>query len=466
MQETQAAGASARPLVGPTGKPILGSLLEAWDDPLTLFQTSALSHGGVIRLKFLNYEYVLVSSPEGAKHVLVDNPKNYQKSRNYDGLKVMLGNGLLTSEGEFWKRQRRLSQPAFHRDKLVRFADQMVSATDDMLRDWDEHAKLGKPFDVHREMMAVTLRIVGLTLFSVDIAGTQADEIGDAVTVAIHWCNKHVESVFRVPLAVPIPRNVKFRRALKTLDSTVNNIIQDRRKSGELGNDLLSMYMQASDADTGEKMTDKQLRDEVMTLILAGHETTANALTWTFYLLSKHPEVREKLKEEVTRVLGDRTPTFDDVKSLEYTSWVIQEGMRHYPPVWVFEREALEDDVIDGFHVPKGAGVAVSPWVMHRSPKYWENAEAFDPERFSAARAASRSKHLYLPFGGGQRVCIGNMFAMMEAQLMLARITQKFFLNHDPTHVVEPEPVVTLRPKYGMRMSVAPASVEGQSKLA
>ena len=463
MGEAQSVTRSAQPLTGPKGKPILGSLLEAWDDPLSLFDQAAASHGGVIRLRFLNYEYVLVSSPEGAKHVLVDNPKNYQKSRNYDGLKVMLGNGLLTSEGEFWKRQRRLSQPAFHRDKLVRFADQMVSATDDMLNEWQTRAASGEPFDVHREMMAVTLRIVGLTLFNVDMAGEQAERIGDAVTVAIHWCNKHVESVFRVPLAVPIPRNVKFRRALRTLDSTVNEIIVDRRKSGELGNDLLSMYMQASDAETGEKMNDKQLRDEVMTLILAGHETTANALTWTFYLLSKHPEIRAKLKEEVTRVLGDRTPTFDDVKQLEYTSWVIQEGMRHYPPVWVFEREALEDDVIDGFRVPKGSGVAVSPWVMHRSAKYWENPDAFDPERFSPARSASRSKHLYLPFGGGPRVCIGNMFAMMEAQLMLARITQKFFLHHDPSHVAEPEPVVTLRPKYGMRMTLTPSSAENAS---
>lgn len=455
MSELQPTSAPLRVLPGPSGLPVFGSLFDAWENPLHLFARGAATHGRLMRFRFMNYEYVLVTSPEGAKHVLVDNHKNYTKSRSYDGLKVMLGTGLLTSEGDFWKRQRRLAQPAFHRERLSRFADQMVSATDDALVSWEKKAKTGEAFDVHEEMMTLTLRIVGLTLFDIDVAGKQAADIGEAVTVAVHWCNAHVQAIVRVPLAVPIPRNVKFRKALQTLNRLVEDIISQRRGNTAEKHDLLAMYMEATDADTGEKMTDKQLRDEVMTLILAGHETTANALSWAFYLLSQNPDVRDRMHEEVTRVLGNRTPTFEDVRNLEYTGWVLQEAMRLYPPVWVFERTALSDDEIDGFRIPKGAGVAVSPFVMHRDPAYWENPEKFDPERFSPARSASRSKHLYLPFGGGPRVCIGNMFAMMEAQLILARVAQKYQLAHVVGHPVEPDPVVTLRPKHGMLMHVS-----------
>ncbi|MBK8171350.1 MAG: cytochrome P450 [Sandaracinaceae bacterium] len=455
MHKPQSTSNRAPDAPGPKGRLILGSLLEAWENPLALFARGSQAHGHVTRFRFINYDYILVSSPEGAKHVLVDNAKNYRKSRNYDGLRVMLGNGLLTSEGDFWKRQRRLSQPAFHRDRLSRFADQMVSVTDEMIAAWQPRAKSGEAFDVHDDMMALTLRIVALTLFDVDVAGKQAADIGDAVTVAVHWANAHIQTPLRVPLLVPIPRNVKFKKALRTLDTLVQNIITQRRATPSQKHDLLAMYMEAEDADTGEKMTDKQLRDEVMTLILAGHETTANALSWTFYLLSQNAEARERMHAEVTRVLSGRAPTFDDVKALEYTGWVLQEAMRLYPPVWVFEREAQEDDMIDGFHIPKGAGVAVSPFIMHRDPAYWENPEAFDPERFSPERSATRSKHLYLPFGGGPRICIGNMFAMMEAQLILARMAQSFRLDHVVGHPVEPDPVVTLRPKHGMLMRIA-----------
>jgi cytochrome P450 len=465
---------------GPKGLPWLGSVLPAWRDPLALFLESRARYGDVVRFKFGPFDYYLVNDPNVVKHVLVDNPKGYTKSRNYLGLKVVLGEGLLTSEGDHWRRQRKLAQPAFHRDKLAGFADQMSMATRDMLTRWS-HEDAGRTdeasaFCIHAEMMRLTFRIVGLTLFSSDVDG-DAKDVGQALEVAMHWANDYAESFIRVPPYVPTPANLRFRRAKRTLDDVVFRLISERRESarrtGDFGSDLLGMLMAATEdgGGAGSGMDDQQLRDEIITMILAGHETTANLLSWTFHLLSKHPEVERRVHDEAQRVLGDREPVLEDVKALEYTRMVLEEALRLYPPAWVFERQAVTADELGGHRIEPGAIVGLCPYVLHRHPDHWENPEGFDPERFRPERAEKRARYAYLPFGGGPRTCVGNHFAMMEAQLLLSMIVREHRLELEPSHPVVLDPVITLRPKHGIRMRRRPrpgaqASASGEAAKA
>ena len=439
----------------PRGVPLLGNILDAWRDPLDLFVRVERELGPVARLRFAGIDYYVLHDPDHIHHALVDGHRKYTKSRNYVGLKAVVGEGLLTSEGDFWRRQRKLAQPAFHRNKLAGFVGAMVDDTASMLERW---GKESAPWiDLHKEMMHLTFRIVGRTLFSTDIEG-EARAIGEALTEALVWANRYAQALVHVPTWVPTAGNMRFRRAMKTLDALVYRIIADRRDSGEDPGDLLGMLMNVTDEATRETMTDRQLRDEVMTLVLAGHETTANLLSWTFYLLSKHPDVARKVRAEVREVLGERTPALEDVGKLAYTKTVLEEALRLYPPAWVFEREAVEDDEIGGYRIAKGTIVAVSPWSLHRSTRLWDNPEGFDPERFGASATAARPKFAYLPFGGGPRLCIGNAFAMMEAQLILATVFQRYRPELVAGHPVEAEPLVTLRPRHGMRMWLRPVS--------
>jgi cytochrome P450 len=453
---------------GPKGLPWFGSVFPAWRDPLGLFLESRARYGDVVRFKFGPFQYYLVNDPNVVKHVLVDNPKAYTKSRNYLGLKVVLGEGLLTSEGAHWRRQRKLTQPAFHRDKLAGFADQMAMATRDMLTRWKaedaDGARGNGSFCIHAEMMRLTFRVVGLTLFSSDVDG-DAKGVGQALEVAMHWANDHAESMIRIPPYIPTPANVRFKRAKQTLDGVVFRIIAERRieaqKTGDFGSDLLGMLMAATEepdvgggASTG--MDDQQLRDEIITMILAGHETTANLLSWTFHLLSKHPDVERRVREEAQRVLGDRDPVLEDVKALEYTRMVLEEGLRLYPPAWVFERQAVTADTLGPYAIEPGAIIGLCPYVLHRHPDHWENPEGFDPERFRPEHAEKRPRYAYLPFGGGPRTCVGNHFAMMEAQILLAMIVREHRLELDPSHPVVVDPVITLRPKHGIRVRRRP----------
>jgi cytochrome P450 len=308
--------------------------------------------------------------------------------------------------------------------------------------------------DLHAEMMALTLRIVGRALFGIDLAG-EAKAIGDAVSVGIQHANDYAESIVRVPPWVPTLANVRFKRAVRVLDRMVLGIIEERRKKGDAHaerDDLLGMLMAARD-DENRGMTDQQLRDEIMTLVLAGHETTANALSWTFALLSRHADADRRVHDEV-RVLG--TPRFDDLPRLPYVAKVVQESLRLYPPVWVFEREALAADVIGGYAIPKGTVVAVSPWALHRNPAHWSNPEGFDPERFDPGASEARAKCAYLPFATGPRQCIGDAFAKMEAHIVVAAVARKFRLELLPGVLPEPDPKVTLRPRGGLPMRCVP----------
>ncbi len=439
---------------GPPGVPLLGNLLDAWRDPLSLFVNTQRTCGDFARLRFGHVDYYLLHDPVDVHHVLVENHRAYTKSRSYAGLKLVLGKGLLTSEGDFWRKQRKLAQPAFHRQHMSAFVDTMAADTTDMLARW---AALPDPaIDAHTEMMRLTLRIVGKTLFSTDLDG-DASAVGAALSHALAWTNRYVESLLPVPPWVPTPENLRFKRSKKTLDDLVFRIIDARRGGAEDPGDLLGMLMAIRDEDTKEGMSDVQVRDEVMTLVMAGHETTANLLAWAFYLLSTHPDVARKLRAEVGEVLGDRTPTLADLGRLAYTKRVIEESLRLYPPAWVFERQAIEDDEIRGFRVPVGSIVGISPWSIHRSTALWDNPEGFDPDRFLPEAVAARPKLAYLPFGGGPRFCIGNGFALLEAQLIVAMVTQRYALELVPGHPVDPEPLVTLRPRHGMRMTLSPA---------
>lgn len=443
---------------GPKGLPVVGSALPALRDPLGFLTRAHAEYGDVVRIRFAHLTWHLVSDPGAIKHVLVDNAKGYTKSRNYDGLKLVLGKGLLTSEGEEWRKQRKLAQPAFHRDRLAGLADRMASATRDMLARWrDEGASRGS-FCVHEEMMRLTFRIVGLTLLSTDVDG-DAREVGEAIGVAMQFANDYVESFVQLPTWLPTPDNLRFRRAMRTLDSVVYRIIADRRRDGGDHGDLLDMLMGAREEGTDRAMSDVQLRDELLTLVLAGHETTANLLSFTFMMLSKHPDVARRLHEEAVRVLGEgegRVATLADVPALAYTKQVLEETLRLYPPAWSFERQAIAEDVVGGYAVARGDIIGVSPYIVHRHPRYWENPEGFDPERFSPERATGRPRYAFIPFGAGPRTCIGNHFAMMEAQIILAMIAREHRLDLVSSRPVELDPVITLRPKRGIMVTRSP----------
>ncbi len=435
---------------GPKGNFLLGTLLEAWADPLRMMTDGVREFGEIVGFRFAYMRYVVVADPEGIKHVLVGNHRNYTKSVNYAGLKVILGNGLLTAEGEPWRKQRKLTQPAFHRERLSGFADTMAECTRDMLDRWDRREDDGT-VDAHEEMMRLTFRIVGRTLLSAELDG-EAKAIGEAMGIGIKWANDYVESVVRLPPWVPTPNNIRFNRAKRTIDELMDRIISERRSSTERRDDLLGMLMEMKDEETGEGMSDKQLRDELLTLVLAGHETTANALSFALHVLSQHPDVLLALRREADEVLAGRMPTLADVPRLTYTGQVIEEVMRLYPPAWALERQAIEDDVINGYRIPKGAVIGIAPWVTHRLPRLWPNPEGFDPSRFTKEAKEARHKHAYLPFGGGPRTCIGNAFAMMELQIVLPMIIQRYRLDLVPGFRMELEPTITLRPKKGVPM--------------
>jgi cytochrome P450 len=436
-------------LVTPKENFFLGSALVFRKDPIGFLQKIAEEFPGFAQFRFAHLPMTLLSDPETIKHVLQTNNKNYSKGIEYEHLKPVLGNGLLTSEGDFWLRQRRLAQPAFHRDKIAHFASQMVTCTEGMLKTWENK----KSLDVHSEMMHLALDIVGRTLLSTNVLD-EANEVEKALEVSISESYHRVQALVNLPLWLPVPRHLRYNKSRESLNKIVAKIIDGRRNSDKRYNDLLEMLMDVQDEDTGEKMSDKQLRDEIMTIFLAGHETTANALTWGLYLLSQNPEIEKKYLDEIDTVLGGKTPSFDDLKNLPYLTQIIHEVLRLYPPAWILGRTALDDDVINGYPVKKGNNVMISPYQIHRSKFYWENPDDFIPERFTPEKMKELHKFVYFPFGGGPRFCIGNNFALIEMQLIFAMIGQKYKLLLQPGFKVELDPLITLRPKFGMKMGL------------
>ena len=431
----------------------------AWEavflpDPIDYLLASFRTFGDVVCTRAVPFRSLFLAHPDHIKHVLQDNARNYVKGIVIARLKVVIGDGLFTSEGDFWRRQRRLSQPAFHRDHLAGFATTMTETTAAMLDRWTARARTGAPFDVSAEMSGLTLGIVGRALFS-RVLDAHADDVGQALTAALAILNERAIRFLPSPIWWPSATNRRLRRAIAVLDRVVYDIIETRRRTATQPRDLLAMLLLARDEETGAGMTDRQLRDEVMTFLLAGHETTAVALTWTWYLLDRHPGVAERLRAEVAAALGTRTPTVDDLPRLGYARMVVEEAMRLYPPVWGFTRQAIDEDHVGGFTIPKRSVVTISPYVTHRHPSYWHDPERFDPERFTPERIRSRPRFAYLPFSGGPRLCIGNEFALMEAQLVLAMTVQRYRLRLVPGTRVEAESRLTLRPRGGLPMTVS-----------
>jgi cytochrome P450 len=436
--------------------PGLGGPLSGWPlthEPLAFLEKMFRDYGDIFRVRILNLQVCAIAHPEGIKQVLQDNHRNYRKSFDYQILARLLGQGLVTSEGSLWLSQRRLMQPAFHRQKVAGFGALMTDCTLEMLDRWRGRAQGQEPFDVAPEMMRLTLQIVGRALLSIDLTA-QADVIGRNMTIANERFGEMGLSAF-VPW-FPTPGNARFRNAASALRRIVLDIIAERRRDGRDHADLLSMLLAVRDEETGEGMKDEQLRDEVLTLILAGHETTATALSWTCYLLSQNPDAERKLQAELDQVLAGRAATISDLPGLNYTGMVIDEAMRLYPPVWAIGRRAIADDEVMGYHVPKGSNVVLSQWLAHHHPAFWEHPNRFEPERFSAERASGRPRYAFFPFGGGPRMCIGNLFALNEAQIVLANVAQKYRLRMVAGHPIELHPLVTLRPRYGVKVVLEP----------
>lgn len=451
MAQRKLAMTAALKPAGPKGRFLVGNLLEFDRDPLNFLLRCAREYGDVVYFSALGVQIYLLNHPDLIESVLVTNNRNFIKDK---GLRIrpirqIFGNGLLTSEGDFWIRQRRLAQPAFHRERIAVYGQVMVDCAEQVIKNW----RPGETRDVHQDMMHLTLEIVVKTLFGADTA-TEAQDVVEAIEVIANQFAS--QSIYILPLSfLPTPGQIRFDRAVKKLNKIIHQIIRMRRDRRQERDDLLSLLLQSQDED-GSQMTDQQLRDEVMTLFLAGHETTALALSWTWYLLAQHPEVESKLISELREALNGRPPMVSDLRQLSYCEMIVKESMRLYSPAWVIGREALQDLEIGGHFIPKGAQVMMSQWLMHRDPRYFDRPEEFRPERWAEEQIKSLPKYAYFPFGGGPRLCIGNSFAMMEATLILATIAQRFHVAVVPDQTVTPLPSITLRPKYGVKAIVTP----------
>jgi cytochrome P450 len=442
-----------------------GALGRARRDPLGFLMDGWREHGDVFRYRLGPLVFHLVAHPDHVKHVLLDNAKNYPRSWYYGRIKVVVGDGLVTTEGAPWRRLRRMVQPSFHHEKVRALAGVMTNAIVAMRVRWGEHATDGRPVNVEHEFMELTLRIVGRALLSIDLGG-KFDRIGPALTTCLAFGEHRVNNLLGMPVSVPTPRNLRYRKAVRAIDEIVYAIIADRRRTpGKETGDLLSLLMAVRDDETGEGLSDRELRDQLFTFIAAGHETTAVALTWTIYLLSQYPEAAARLAGEIAEVLGQRTPTADDLPRLAYTRRVIEESLRLYPPVFALIRDAQEDDEIGGYHIPARSTVILSPYVTQRHPGVWPDPATFDPDRFLPDRSAGRSRFAWFPFLGGAHQCIGQEFAMMEAVLVVAMLAQSYRFRLAPGAVVEPGPVLSLRPRFGMSMTIYPTAQDSDKSV-
>ena len=450
---------------GPRGRFLVGNLGDFRGDRLigTMAQARA-RYGDVARFRVGPRTVHLISHPDLAQEVLVKQKEIFFKIQEGTdkkiGLGLVLGEGLLTNrDHDSWFTRRRMLQPVFHRRRIVTMADEMVAAGRKMLSRWEEIYASEGVFDVHEEMMRVTLDVINRTMFGADVT-REAGRVGTAMTVLTRYAFAQAGNPFSVPPWVPTRRNQEFHRALETIDSVVLDLIRARqaaRGSGEqLRGDLLDMLLDAEDAETGERMTDQEVLDEVKTVFAAGHETTANALTWTWLLLSEHPEVGEKLVAELDTVLGGRAPDLADVPNLHFTRQVFDEALRLYPPVPALVRRVVRPSILGGYEIPVGSRALISIYNIHRHPQFWEEPNRFEPERFSPEQRASDHDLAYIPFGAGQHKCIGNNLALMEGPLLLAMIAQRYELDLEPGRPVEREVAVTMRPKEGVYVRLRP----------
>jgi cytochrome P450 len=432
-----------------------GNLHEFRRDGINIFINAAREQGDVARIRFGPNVLYQVNHPDGVRHVLQSNNRNYSRDSYANNLiKSVTGLNLFTSDGDYWLRQRRLMQPAFHRRRLENLGEIMTGATHRLLERWAPAIAHGETLDMHAEMMRITMDVVGQALFSVDLTA-ETSTLGKAFLTSTDYVNYRFSTPFDLPLWVPTRRNRNVNQAVVDVRRIIQEMIDERRRTGEQKDDLLAMLMEARDEETGETMDDEQVRVEAGIVIGAGQETTSNLLTWTFHVLSEHPEIEARLLAELDAALAGRTPAMDDLPNLPYLRMLVDEVLRMYPPAWaISSRNAYEDDTILGYGIPKKSLVFILPYIIHRDPRFWDRPEQIIPERFTEENAADRHKYAYLPFGAGPRKCIGNTFALVEAQLILATMLQKVRLVKTPGYAVEPDLVFTLRVKGGLPMKI------------
>jgi cytochrome P450 len=443
---------------GPKNPPIIGNLYAFRSDPLGFLSNAAREYGDLVYFKVARQHMYLVNHPDYVREILVANQGNFIKSRALQRAKILLGEGLLTSEGQHHLRQRRLVQPAFHRERLAGYA----AAMSECAVRWRERWTAGSALDISTEMPHLTLSVVAKTLFSADVQ-SEASEIGEAMTSVLQMFRLLLLPFSEYLDKLPLPSTRRFQKARARLDATIYGLIRERRQSGQDTGDLLSMLLLAQ--DEGDEMSDEQVRDEALTLFLAGHETTANALTWTWYLLSQHPDVERRLHEEIDAVLAGRAPELADVPQLRYAEMILAEALRLYPPAWAIGRMAKAEFSLGGVEIPAKSICILSPYLVQRDARWFPDPEKFDPERWTPEAKEARPKFAYFPFGGGARVCIGERFAWMEGVIVMAAIAQRWRLRLEPGQRVEPLPLITLRVKNGLRMIPEPRDAKFRTTL-
>jgi cytochrome P450 len=439
---------------GPRGHWLWGCMPQLRSDPLGLNYDAWREYGDYVRIRFLPGIYgYLLTHPTAVEHVLQKNHMNYRKPSFFtETVKLLVGEGLFTSEGESWLQHRRLIQPAFHRQHLTHLSNSIVASTEKCLREWKK-AGTNQPVDITAEMLRVSLRIAGVTLFGNDISEA-ADDLGRAYRAGFEYLSYRMNTPFSPPPWVPTALNRRFARDKRELDKFVLNLIAQRRRNPDDSRDFLALLLAAQDEETGGGLTDEEVKNEALTLLTAGHETAAAALSWTWYLLGLHPDIQEEIYDEVRGTLEGRSPTIEDLARLPLVKAAFDETMRLYPPAPGVPREAIKDDEIQGYRIPKKVPLIISSYVAHRRPDIWEEPEQFNPKRFLPAQTAQRPKFAYFPFGGGPRMCIGNTFALTEGALVLATLMQKYRIELVPDHPVVVDQTFTLRPKYGVKVKL------------
>ena len=437
--------------IGPKGAPVVGIAHELRKDPLNYFVGLMRDYGEFVDFKIGMAPIIMLNGPDAVKHILQDHYEDYPKSRFYRPFKPILGRSIFTSTGETWLSQRRTASPCFGGARFQFMADRIVGATRKMLDRWDDFDRGSEPVEIVHEMMRLTLDGVTQALLDMDFIENY-EEVHDALTVILRETEKRVWSVAPPPDWLALMTRPRYRRAVETIDRVVRGIIDERRRNPRDSGGLLTTLIEAHDAEgSGDEGL---LKDQVVAMIATGHESTACALAWTFYMITQHADVRERVYAEVDEALGGRDPRADDLSALQYTGWVFEEAMRLYPPVWTISRTATRDDEVCGKPIPKGTTVMLSPYAMHRNPEIWPEPEEFRPERFHPDEVAKRPRYSYFPFGGGPRVCLGNRFAMMEAKIMMAMVIQRYRLSVLPGQEIVAEPMITLRPRNGIRMDL------------
>ncbi|HEX2055044.1 MAG TPA: cytochrome P450 [Nitrospiraceae bacterium] len=439
----------------PAGRWLVGHLWEFKQRPLDVMAAWREQHGDLVQFRLGTRSCYLISHPDLAEEVLLHKPDDFAKiydPKKPSGLGLVLGNGLLTSEGPLWRKNRRLMQPAFQRQRVTAMAPDIAAAGEGLLKRWDELDDR-RPVDISVEMMKVTLDVITRTMLGSSLLD-EVDRLAPALDTLIRYAFRSFHNPFRVPLWVPTPGNRAFQHAKASVDELIYGVIRERRAGGIRRDDLLDQLLYAVDQDTGVGLTDEQLRDELLTIAAAGHETTANGLSWAWYLLATHRDMRARLHDELARVLEGRLPVIEDLSRLVYTRSVFEETLRLYPPAPALQRKAIRETSLGGCSIRAGSLIIISLWNIHRHPDLWKDPEAFRPERFTAEADAARHRLAWMPFGAGHRTCIGNHFAMIEGPLLLALIAQRYEMDLPPGQTVEPEVAVTVRPKHGLQMTI------------